>query len=704
MRSVVWRWLTAGIVATAVGPGSAWADGPADNVPAKVRRVPALGIEVSEADRSALEASLGPLERAVAELKLKGEKERRVAELWPDVAIYAKAVRDALTYREIFDAKEIPKARALLAEGQARAESLATGEAPWESKLGLVVRGYVSKIDGSAQPYGLVIPPTFSSTGGRRHRLDVWFHGRGENLSELNFLDERRSQAGTFTPDDTIVLHPYGRYCNGSKFAGEVDALEAIDSVSRRYRVDDDRVSVRGFSLGGASAWHFAVHYSDRWFAANPGAGFAETPRFLDVFQKEKLTPTPIEQALWNLYDCDKVAVNLLQVPTIAYSGELDNQKQAADVMAEALLRKGVELTHIIGPGTKHQYHPESRREVERRMADLARLGRDRTPTEVHFATYTLRYPKMNWITIEGLAEHWAAARIDASIETGDRGPLDRSGGYPGSANQGPTPLRHRIKVDTHGVTAFSINFPAGTAPFDPLPWGGISLTIDNKPLTGLPLPRSDRSWLAHFTRKGGAWSIATEGPSGLVKRSGLQGPIDDAFMDSFLIVRPTGTARSPAFAAWQSGEMTRAIEHWRRHFRGEARVKDDTDVTADDVARSNLVLWGDDRSNVVLGRIAGKLPIGWREDQVVVGDRSFAAADHAPIAIYPNPENPGRYVVLNSGFTYREYDYLNNARQVPKLPDWAIVDLKTPPDSRYPGKVVAADFFGEAWEVKPAR
>jgi hypothetical protein len=44
----------------------------------------------------------------------------------------------------------------------------------------------------------------------------------------------------------------------------------------------------------------------------------------------------------------------------------------------------------------------------------------------------------------------------------------------------------------------------------------------------------------------------------------------------------------------------------------------------------------------------------------------------------------------------------LNNARQVPKLPDWAVIDLRTPPDSRYPGKVVAANFFGEKWEVRP--
>ncbi|MCA9010006.1 MAG: hypothetical protein KDB01_09685, partial [Planctomycetaceae bacterium] len=74
----------------------------------------------------------------------------------------------------------------------------------------------------------------------------------------------------------------------------------------------------------------------------------------------------------------------------------------------------------------------------------------------------------------------------------------------------------------------------------------------------------------------------------------------------------------------------------------------------------------------------------------------------HAPILIHPNPLNLSRYVVLNSSFTFRDYAYLNNARQVPMLPDWAVIDLNTPPDTVWPGKVVAADFFDERWQLKP--
>jgi len=68
---------------------------------------------------------------------------------------------------------------------------------------------------------------------------------------------------------------------------------------------------------------------------------------------------------------------------------------------------------------------------------------------------------------------------------------------------------------------------------------------------------------------------------------------------------------------------------------------------------------------------------------------------------IYPNPLNPKKYVVLNSGFTFREFDYLNNARQVPKLPDYAVIDTTIPVNSRTPGGIATAGFFDEKWQVQ---
>lgn len=171
--------------------------------------------------------------------------------------------------------------------------------------------------------------------------------------------------------------------------------------------------------------------------------------------------------------------------------------------------------------------------------------------------------------------------------------------------------------------------------------------------------------------------------------------------MSSFVFVRPTGKALNDKVAAWSAAELDRAIKQWRGMFRGEAPVKNDLQVSDADIANSNLILWGDPASNSVLAKLIDRLPIGWNVQTVNVGEQTFAANSHVPVLIFPNPLNPKRYVVINSSHTFREAHYLTNAQQTPKLPDWAIVDLSTPPSAYAPGKIAAAGFFGERWELK---
>ena len=191
------------------------------------------------------------------------------------------------------------------------------------------------------------------------------------------------------------------------------------------------------------------------------------------------------------------------------------------------------------------------------------------------------------------------------------------------------------------------------------------------------------------------------EANKGLAKKPGLQGPIDDAFVDSFVMVKPGGRPMNSKTADWAEKEMKHAVDHWRKQFRGDAVVKHDNEIRDEDIKNNNLILWGDPMSNSVLAKIAGDLPIKWTDRGVQVGDQTYDGSTHVPVMIYPNPLNPKKYVVLNSGFTFREYDQLNNARQVPKLPDYAVINITTPPNSRYPGKVVRAGFFGEKWELQ---
>ena len=653
------------------------ADGPKDNQAADVRPVPPPGVAVPDSDRARLVEGLKKLRTAIDDATKAQAKNPQLADLLPDIEIYHKAVDWALRYNEVHKLGELKSADELIGEGLQRAEQFKTGQAPWTKQKGLVVRAYRSKIDDSVQPYGMVIPESYA---GAPSRLDTWCHGRGETLSELAFLDQRRKQAGQITPKGALVLHPYGRYCCANKFAGEIDLIEAIDHASKFYAIDEDRIIVRGFSMGGAAAWQFAVNYADKWCAANPGAGFSETPEFLGGYQNEDLSGAPwYQQKLWHWYNATDNALNLHNCPTVAYSGEIDKQKQAADMMEKALRGENVDLLHIIGPQTAHKIHPDSLVEIEKRLASIAAMGRNRAPKEIHLSTWFLRYNHMFWVTVDALEEHWVRGRIHARIT-------------------GPS----EITIKLQNISAFTLDMPSGhcTMPllFKPV------VSIDGQ-LLEVTRPKLDRSWLVHFQMKNGKWTqtLENEGDGKLVKKHGLEGPIDDAFMDKFLFVKPTKAGASEKVDAWAKAELERAQFEWRRQFRGDAPTKDDCAIDDADIAANNLVLWGDPQSNAVLAKIVDKLPIQWSRDKLVANGKTYDAAASAPVLIYPNPLNPAKYVVINSGFTYREYDYLNNARQVAKLPDWAVIDLTKPKTSQAPGGISDAGFFGESWEWKAA-
>lgn len=653
------------------------ADGPADNLTDKVRRIPPPGIALP--DEARRELTVGAAQLAGEIDALRGSLTNKPALLarLPDVQVLHKAVDWALRYDEFFRTNEVKAAREQLDEARRRLAALREGRTPWLEQAGPVALGYVSRIDGSVQPFGLVIPEGFAAGTPHRWRLDFWFHGRGEQLSELAFVTDRTRNRGEFASTNAFVLHPYGRYCNGSRFAGETDAWEAFEEVKRLFPIDEDRLVVRGFSLGGASCWHFAVHHAWKWAAAAPGAGFSETAEFLNVFQNEKLTPAPWEQKLWALHDATANALNVSMVPLVAYSGEIDRQKQAADVMAAALEKEGMELSHIIGPKTAHSYEKGAKAEINRRIDALAARGREALPKVVRFTTPSLRYHRMAWVTVDALGTHWDPARVEATVRAdGDN-----------------------LVASTHNVTAITFELPPGLAPFDVR--HDILVELDGFRIRMGP-PQTDRSWKASFHREGTNWVAGPLPGNGLRKRPGLQGPIDDAFMDSFLFVRPTGQPLNAAVGNWVSSELAHAVEHWRRHYRGEVRIKDDTAVTDEDIAGSHLVLWGDPKSNAQFARIADKLGIRWDANGVHTPAAGYPVNQFVPAFIYPNPLNPERYVVVNSGFTFREYDYLNNARQTPKLPDWAILDITKPMTSRAPAGISAAGFFGENWEWKP--
>jgi len=641
------------------------------------KQAPPPGIDVPADDTREMTAGLDALGKEIDAMRghASGATDPNAA-LLPDVEVFHKAVRYALQYDEIFKPAEIITARAQLALGQERMKQLRDGKPSWTSATGPLILGYTSRIDGSAQPYGLIVPDDWKPGDKTPRPLYLWFHGRGDTLTELAFIAGRLKGKHDFSTPNAFELHLYGRYCNASKFAGETDCFEAMADVQRRYTIDPNRIVEMGFSMGGATGWHMAAHHPGLWAVGSCGAGFAETEIYAKVDDPKKEPPPPWERKLYSLYDCNVIAANYGNLPFIAYSGEIDPQKQSGDLMNKAMADEGLKMEWLIGPGVGHKYEPETKKELSRRIdADVAK-GRDPLPPHIHFQTFTTRYNQCKWLTIDALDQHWERADIDATLV--DEG-------------------TYRIK--TKNIAAFTIALPPGPAPLDKT--HPPRVVIDDQEVVGPPVKER---WSASFCKLGGKWQgLPPDFGRGPHKRHGLQGPIDDAFMDSFIFVRPTGKPLNDKVGAWAQNELELAIAGWRRVFRGDAQVKDDTAITADDVKSANLVLWGDPGSNKALAQLLPKLPIQWTKDKLIMGTRSASATDHAPIFIYPNPSNPDRYIVVNSGFTFRMGARTSNSLQTPKLPDWALIDLNTPPSELWPGKVVDAGFFDEAWHW-PAR
>jgi dienelactone hydrolase len=679
-------WLVAvWLLAFPCGPGGAasgWAQ--SVDVAAKYKALPPEGMEVDAAVLAELKSVTVELRR---DLDRVASRSPDGAAWRPDVDVFIRAVEMAVAQKLFYQPRDIATAQKMLEVARRRLDAatrgvrgvplLAVGSGG-EHSARLLVGGFVSAIDRSVQPYGVVLPPGFDPAATKRWRLDVWLHGRGDTHTEVPFLNERLSGLGTFPSDEAITLHPFGRHCNAFKFAGEVDVYEAIEHVSQRFAVDPVKTAIRGFSMGGAGCWHLAAHNSGRWFAANPGAGFVDTVRYQGWDQ----TGTPYDPGDWGRrlmlwYDVPPWVENLGNTRVIAYSGENDKQRQAGDLMAQAASATGIEMTHVIGAGMGHKIDDVSADTIERQLAQWASEADGGYRKKVHWVTHTLRYPQIDWLSVQGMKRHWHRASVTAELAE-------------------PAAVR----LTTDNVDRVRLDF---TRLGWPLASGDSRIEIDGQ-IFGGPKVTQGQPVVIDLVLEDDQWfEVDPDGEpeTGLRKRPGLQGPIDDAFTAPFLFVLPSRPCRHGIVERFVQSESQHARDSWQKIMRGDDRVVIDTELTADQIASYNLVCFGDFTGNRYLASIAPGLPIVWKDDKIVVGDASFDAASHAVAMVYPNPKNPKRYVVVNSGMTFREFSNATNSRQIAMLPDWAVIDVSQPADGIFPGRIAAADFFDESWRVK---
>lgn len=684
--SAVRLFLFVGLIVTGIVAGSHHSLAQPARSPENLKELPPAGIEVDPATRKALAKRIDTVREA---LQIAVAAADDPAAWRSDVDVLIRAVHLALDQNLFFKESQLSDADRLLDEATRRIKAASNG-ARGLTLLGFdagenatpqpLVGGFVSRIDDSVQPFGIVVPTGFTIEQSESpQRMDVWLHGRGDTKTEVPFLTERMMKLGQYTPDNTLVLHPFGRHCNAFKFAGETDVYESIDHAKSLCAIDSKRISIRGFSMGGAGCWHFAVHDPTRWLSANPGAGFVDTIVYQGWTKTTPFPITPTAEKLLRWYDVLPWASNLADTHTIAYSGEIDKQKMAADRVVAQALQLGIEFPYVIGKGMGHKIDDASKQRIDDQIAQWSAEVPEGPMPKIDFVTYSLRYSRADWIRITGMQSHWSAASVKANLDT----------------------LNERIDIVTNGVTHLEIDFSDYGWPHRR---GEVDITIDGEPYATKDSGNRRGFQCVLEKNTDGHWSQRIGKADVLRKRPGMQGPIDDAFCERFVIVLPSRPARHGRVQRWINRETSYLKKRWSRLMRGDVQVVMDRDVTEDQIETCNLICFGDFSSNRFLSKVSGELPIQWTRETLRVGEQTFDPVKHVPVFCYPNPMNPQRYIVVNSGMTFRKFSNTSNSRQIAMLPDWAVLDVTASDHSIYAGKIAAQGFFDESWKLPPGQ
>jgi pimeloyl-ACP methyl ester carboxylesterase len=636
-------------------------------------------VQTPDADKlKAIKEKTSLLAKKIVELR-----KQKVPDVWlAEIEVYHRAADLIVKHNEFFQKEAADWTLEALDRGLLRA-SLVQVPPLWVNSKGFsVIRAYRSRVDGSVQPYAVTFPEDYGPP--KKWRIDVVLHGRDKALTEVKFLHNFNPSRDAPKDQTWVQLDIFGRGNNAYRWAGEADVVEAVETflavesqLGRAQLLDNSRVVLRGFSMGGAGTWHLGLHRPDQWCLLGPGAGFTTT----HGYAKEVPDKLPAyQEACLRIYDAVDYAENALMLPVVAYAGANDPQKQAALNIEERLkLVKSdlkPEFKLLIAPKLEHQFPPAWQQKAEEAYAPYAAKGREKYPSRVRFVTWTLKYSRCNWVEVLGLDQHYEKALVDAE----------------------KTPKGFTVR--TTNVRALHLTLAPGVGPI-------VDVDIDGQSL------KKVRSWLVgetyhlYLQRSGVTWQVVlpqryfTLRSQKLQKAPGLQGPIDDAFTGAFLCVvpGPGGKAWHEATAKYVDADLERFEKEWSKYFRGVLPAVEDNDITNEDIADRNLILFGDPGSNSLIASVLDGLPLKWTQKEITFQGKTYTANDHVPVLIFPNPLNANRYVVLNSGHTFHAADFQKtNAMLYPRLGDYAILKLTNPKTDSLAMEVVTAGLFDEYW------
>jgi len=173
------------------------------------------------------------------------------------------------------------------------------GRDVFAERTGFFRRAFLSKVDGTLQPYGIRVPAGYDPKAGKKYPLVVYLHGSASDETNL-------AGADYLGGGEAIEIAPRGRGpSNGwTRDHAQEDIEEAIAAAIASYPIDETRIVLAGFSMGGYGVYRTFYEHPGRYralavFSGHPNLGTEYFPgeghpNFLDEKNLAKFAGKPM--------------------------------------------------------------------------------------------------------------------------------------------------------------------------------------------------------------------------------------------------------------------------------------------------------------------------------------------------------------------------------------------------------------------------
>ena len=232
------------------------------------------------------------------------------------------------------------KERVALLRVEADLTQAAAGRDMFATRTGFMRRAFLSRVDGTLQPYAVRVPAGFDPGLSKKYPLIVYLHGSASdetNLAGVDYLSE----------GDCIELAPRGRGPSNAftRDHAQEDIEEAIEAVIQSYPIDETRIILTGFSMGGYGAYRTFYEHPARYKAL---AAFSGQPDLGNLYFPGGGHP--------NFLD-DKNLAKFKGIPVFVFHGRQDMNCPFAVTkeLVGKLERAGAKVEFVTEDGAGHQ-------------------------------------------------------------------------------------------------------------------------------------------------------------------------------------------------------------------------------------------------------------------------------------------------------------------------------------------------------------